>query len=43
LLFNASGVSYKWDDDLNKWLTEAANGMLVSNHSYGPERIQHIS
>jgi hypothetical protein len=36
IAFNASGVSYKWDDDLNEMATEAANGMLVSNHSYGP-------
>ena len=35
IAFDASGVSYKWDDDLNEMATEAANGMLVSNHSYG--------
>lgn len=27
--------AYKWNDDLAEATTEAANGMLISNHSYG--------
>ena len=36
IAFEASGVSYKWDNDLAEMSAEAADGMLVSNHSYGP-------
>lgn len=35
IAFNASGISYDWNDDLVEMLGEAANGLLVSNHSYG--------
>lgn len=31
----ASAVSYDWSDDLNEVELEAANGLLLSNHSYG--------
>ncbi len=32
--FNASAVSYDWNNDLEEITNAAANGMLVSNHSY---------
>lgn len=32
--FDASGVSYDWNNDFAEMTYEAANGMLVSNHSY---------
>ncbi len=32
--FNASGMAYDWNSDYAEMATEAANGMLVSNHSY---------
>lgn len=31
----AKGVGYYWDNDLSEMTTAAANGMLLSNHSYG--------
>ncbi len=34
--FNASLNSYNWTNDLNEMQSEASNGLLVSNHSYGP-------
>jgi serine protease AprX len=36
IAFNASATSYDWNDDFTEMTNEAANGMLVSNHSYGP-------
>jgi serine protease AprX len=33
--FDAKGYSYSWDNDYTEMASEAANGMLVSNHSYG--------
>lgn len=36
LAFNASLNSYNWTNDLAEMLNEASAGMLVSNHSYGP-------
>jgi len=35
IAFNASGISYEWNNDLGEMLNEASNGLLVSNHSYG--------
>lgn len=35
LAFNSSVKSYDWTSDLPEMLTEASNGLLVSNHSYG--------
>ncbi|OCK51918.1 hypothetical protein BA768_14440 [Chryseobacterium sp. CBo1] len=37
LAFNASISSYDWNGDLDEMLGEAAGGLLVSNHSYGPD------
>lgn len=34
LAFDASGVSYDWTNDYSEMTDEAANGLLVSNHSY---------
>lgn len=34
--FNSSALSYDWQSDFSEMLTEASNGLLVSNHSYGP-------
>jgi len=34
IAFNASGISYDWGNDLAEMLTEASQGLLVSNHSY---------
>lgn len=31
----ASAISYDWDNDINEVVYEAANGLLLSNHSYG--------
>ncbi|MGK0380009.1 MAG: surface protein, partial [Patiriisocius sp.] len=31
----ANGIGYDWYDDLAEATTAAANGMLISNHSYG--------
>lgn len=31
----AKAVGYYWDNDLSEMTTAAANGMLLSNHSYG--------
>lgn len=31
----AKAVGYYWDNDLSEMATAAANGMLLSNHSYG--------
>lgn len=31
----ARALTHDWDDDLAEATTEAANGMLISNHSYG--------
>ncbi|MCX8525295.1 S8 family serine peptidase [Chryseobacterium formosus] len=36
LAFNASILSYDWNDDLSEMLGQASTGLLVSNHSYGP-------
>lgn len=36
IAFNASINSYYWDNDLAEMLAEAQTGLLVSNHSYGP-------
>lgn len=33
--FNSSVLSYDWGSDLAEMLSEAASGLLVSNHSYG--------
>lgn len=33
--FNSNIKSFDWDSDLVEMLTEASNGLLVSNHSYG--------
>lgn len=33
--FNSSVKSYDWTADLGEMLTEASNGLLTSNHSYG--------
>ena len=35
LAFQASGMSYDWNDDFYEMTEAAAEGMLVSNHSYG--------
>ncbi len=35
IAFNASAVSYDWNNDLAEMLSEASSGLLVSNHSYG--------
>lgn len=35
LAFDASGISYDWNDDFVEMTEAAAEGMLVSNHSYG--------
>ncbi|WP_051686426.1 S8 family serine peptidase [Chryseobacterium hispalense] len=35
IAFNSSVKSYDWTGDLSEMLTEASNGLLVSNHSYG--------
>jgi len=32
---HAQALTHDWDNDLSEATTEAANGMLVSNHSYG--------
>lgn len=32
----AYGLSYDWNNDLSEMTLEAINGLLVSNHSYGP-------
>jgi len=32
----ASGIGYKWDSDMSEVIDETLNGMLLSNHSYGP-------
>lgn len=37
LAFNASLSSYNWTNDLAEMLSEASTGLLVSNHSYGPD------
>jgi len=37
LAFNASLNSYNWTNDLSEMQSEASNGLLVSNHSYGPD------
>jgi hypothetical protein len=37
LAFNASLSSYNWTNDLAEMLGEASGGLLVSNHSYGPD------
>ncbi|WP_083506360.1 S8 family serine peptidase [Chryseobacterium aquaticum] len=37
LAFNASLVSYDWTNDLGEMLAQATGGLLVSNHSYGPD------
>ncbi|SDL56371.1 S8 family serine peptidase [Chryseobacterium taihuense] len=34
--FNSSLVSYNWTNDLGEMLGQASQGLLVSNHSYGP-------
>lgn len=34
IAFDASAVSYNWTNDYSEMTTEAATGMLVSNHSY---------
>lgn len=34
IAFNASADSYDWNNDYAEMTAEAANGMLVSNHSY---------
>ncbi|MFY7810328.1 MAG: S8 family serine peptidase, partial [Flavobacterium sp.] len=36
IAFNASATSYDWNDDFTEMTDEASNGMLISNHSYGP-------
>lgn len=33
--YQASGITHYWDNDINEMITFAANGHLVSNHSYG--------
>jgi len=37
LAFNSSISSFDWTNDLAEMVGEASTGMLVSNHSYGPE------
>lgn len=37
LAFNAYLSSYDWTNDLTEMLSEASNGLLASNHSYGPD------
>lgn len=37
LAFNSSISSYNWTNDLDEMLSEASGGLLVSNHSYGPD------
>ena len=32
---HAKGVSYRWNQDISEGATAAADGMLLSNHSYG--------
>jgi len=32
----AFGLSYDWNNDISEMTLEAINGLLVSNHSYGP-------
>lgn len=34
--FNSSILSYDWNNDLSEMLAEASTGLLMSNHSYGP-------
>lgn len=38
--FNSSLKSYDWNSDLVEMNSEASAGMLVSNHSYGPDLTQ---
>ncbi|MEA3446359.1 MAG: S8 family serine peptidase, partial [Bacteroidota bacterium] len=38
MAFSASLKAYDWDDDESEMTTEAANGALISNHSYGTGR-----
>lgn len=40
IAFNSSLKSYDWNSDLIEMNSEAAAGMLVSNHSYGPDLTQ---
>lgn len=35
MAYEAEGISYDWTDDKAEMAAAAANGMLVSNHSYG--------
>ncbi|MCC2589440.1 S8 family serine peptidase [Chryseobacterium sp. MFBS3-17] len=35
LAFNSSIKAYDWSGDINEMNTEAGNGLLLSNHSYG--------
>lgn len=37
IAFNSSLHSYDWNGDLLEMQDEASNGLLVSNHSYGPD------
>ncbi|WP_420573794.1 S8 family serine peptidase [Kordia sp.] len=36
MAFMASGHSYDWNNDVSEVSTAASNGLLLSNHSYGP-------
>jgi hypothetical protein len=38
MAYEAAITAYQWDDDLAEMANEAAHGLLLSNHSYGPIR-----
>lgn len=35
IAYQASGITYDWNNDTNEMVTFGSNGYLVSNHSYG--------
>lgn len=37
MAYNAKLEAYDWDDDVEEMYKAAANGLLISNHSYGPD------
>ncbi len=42
MAFDASGWAHDWNNDDSEMTTEAANGLLVSNHSYGMRTFDHF-
>jgi len=36
----ASAINYNWNTDISEALAASSNGMLISNHSYGPDIAQ---